>query len=161
MNELNAPFKASTPTEEGLEFNPSGVLAGFKPLPLGDFKTNRAGSGKLSFSVVNSEKNGKRVALSEALFQALGQPEQVSFSFGDSKLAIGGELPLDAPKHKFSPTKTAHIIYDSELVRAITEMFSLDFSGRKCSRTFTGVTLDTFINQAGATVPIAIVDMAL
>lgn len=149
-----------TPNIDSAEVDATeNLLSGFCELPTVNFQGMRSGGNKkLSLSIVNSKKNGKRVTLSDTLFCALGQPEEVAVLFKGRSLAIGAELPSATKTYKFSPSKDTHVIYNTDLILAISEAFSLDFNVR-CSITFTEVTLDHFKNDKEAEVPFAIINM--
>ena len=115
-----------------------------------DLQTARAVTGKsgtLGISVVNTERNGKRVKLTMALFDALGSPKSLQFVCDGDNLIIGPKIPHCTVSVKFSSGTGANIIYDAGFVQYLTKQFNLDFSARTsiafrdvevCSQEFEG-----------------------
>jgi len=82
-------------------------------------------------SVVNSEKNGKRVSLPRSVMERLNNPKTLQFAFTDEEIAVGERLSGD--NATFTPRRDKEgraLIYAANLVREITEHFGLDFTNR-------------------------------
>lgn len=131
-------------------------LSAFKSFQ--NIPNTRGGNGVPSVGIVYTPRNGKRLSISNALFDLLGQPKQLAIAFTDTQLALGSELPMNAQKYPFSPDKYTHIIYRSAVVHQIIKQFGLDFSD-VTSKSYTDVCMDSFTNELGFTVPVAIVTM--
>lgn len=73
-------------------------------------------------------KTGKRIELSNEVFDLLGNAEHIKFSFNEKErlLAVLADKNGSAAKSN----KSKAIIYNSALVREIIEKFSIDFSNR-------------------------------
>ena len=131
-----------------------------------DFATSvRSGNGVMSFGIVNSSANGKRITLSKTLVSALELSED-SESNGKTNIYI---MPLTAkglilvsgkqmhPQAKpFSVHGTATKVgYHSKLVQDLAYKFNLDYSN--CvSRSFRDI---TFVE--GANPPVAKIRLAV
>jgi len=99
------------------------------------------GGGKTkSLAIVNTDGNGKRISLSKSFFASLGFPKSVQVSCNQAKgeLLIGHEIPGVDLSFKFSSGKGFTIIYNSPLVKILTDTFGIDFSERS-SRSFNDV----------------------
>ena len=90
-------------------------------------KRGRRGNNKMSFCIVNTLENGKRIKLSSSLVEALGNPETVQMNALENNLKIGKSLKNCSVDFKLSRQDT---IYSSGLVEEITDFFKLDFSDR-------------------------------
>ena len=119
---------------------------------------SKGGSNTPSIGLVYTHRNGKRLSVSNALFDLLGKPKELAIAYTDTQLALGSELPMDAQRYAFSPDKYSHIIYRSAIVTEIIKHFGLDFEGIT-SMSFSNVRMDKFTNANGIVVPVAIVSM--
>ena len=124
--------------------------------PFASVRGGGGGSGKPSISLVYTARNGKRLSVSNTLFNLLGKPAELAIALTENELALGGDLPMQAQKYAFSPDKHSNIIYRSEVVAGIVAHFGLDFTG-KSSMAFTNIRMDSFTNADGVSVPVAIV----
>ncbi|MCM3116314.1 hypothetical protein M3610_13495 [Neobacillus sp. MER 74] len=86
-------------------------------------------------TIINSERNGKRIILSKELMEELLEPELVQIAFSSNEIAIGEEIPNN--DHHFNVRKNGAkgVIYSAGLIQEITGLFNLDFSN-KVSVTF-------------------------
>ena len=102
--------------------------------------SKRGGRAEKSVSIVLCD-NGKRLTLSASLFEALGQPEMVkcAIDIEDRILIIASDIKSVDTTYPVS-NKGKGIIYNSELVRYIADVFSLDFINRT-SMSFNNVKL--------------------
>jgi hypothetical protein len=99
-------------------------------------------NGALGISVVNTERNGKRVKLTQALLEGLGSPKELQFVPDGEYLIIGPKIPYSTEAVYFSSGKGSNIIYDAGFVQYLTKRFKLDFSERT-SFAFKDVELET------------------
>lgn len=101
-------------------------------------KIGRKGGGntRTSLTIVNTERNGRRIKLSKGLLEELGNPSSVQISVSDTALKIGENLKNCT--NNFQLTGGGDTIYKSPLIEQITEHFGLDFSERS-SLTFDDV----------------------
>jgi len=115
------------------------------------------GGSKLSINIVFSQDNGKRVKLSQALFEALGSPNEVQIVANGNHLVIGSRLPN--ANNSFSFNKNGGtIIYSSGLAKWIIDTFSLDFTEGRVSRSYDRVQIDKQ-NVAGEDYTYAVINM--
>ncbi len=107
----------------------------------------RASNSRLSFGIVNSPRNGKRLRLSMGLASAVNVTKDAAM------LPIPDEgLLMVAEKLSFDETRTvslkndsrsnAKISYNTDMVLLLTKVFNLDFT-EHVSVSFNDVTLDT------------------
>lgn len=103
--------------------------------------SGNGGSNVLSFGVVNSESNGKRISISKALCEKLGLEKEAQIAIVPSKgvIVVAKELTSkNICKCKLRGERGRKISYNSGLVRTLTETFDLDFS-KRTSITFTDI----------------------
>lgn len=93
-------------------------------------KTRAAKSPAGVCTVVNSEKNGKRVTISKELSDELGNIETVEIGFTENGIVVGNKLPENGTEFRFKKSGNKGVIYSSSLVDEVTEEFKLDFSNR-------------------------------
>ena len=96
------------------------------------------GNTRVSLTIVNTERNGKRIKLSKGILEELGNPSLVQISVSDTTLKIGENLKNCTSN--FQLTGEGDTIHRSGLVDELTEHFGLDFSARS-SLTFDDVEL--------------------
>lgn len=91
---------------------------------------NTASNGKYSFSVVNSDSNGKRISISKALAEALDLEDGVSLlPVQEEGLLMLSKKPLSAKASSGKLNGSGKkLCYNAGLVRLITDTFRLDFS---------------------------------
>lgn len=87
-------------------------------------------------TVINSKHNGKRVILAKETMDYLKNPEKIEVGFTEDGIVIAEKLPENGVEFSIKKTGNRMVIYSSELVKEITELFNLDFSNR-VSITFT------------------------
>ena len=102
--------------------------------------STRSGSGG-GIVIVNS-KNGIRVEFCKAILSILGNPERVTFLFLDDSMIIKNSA--DNNGFHIRPMGVRKVIYSADLVKEVTEKYSLDFSSCCCKsfseyNTFEGV----------------------
>ncbi len=90
--------------------------------------STRSGSGG-GIAIVNS-KNGIRVEFCKTILNMLGNPEKVKFLFLDDCLAIQNSSDNNA--FHIRPMGARKVIYSADLVKELTEKYSLDFSDCCC-----------------------------
>ena len=119
---------------------------------------SRGGSNTPSISIVCTHRNGKRISVSNKLFDLLGKPSVLAVACTENQLALGSELPMESQQYPFSKDKYSNIIYRSDLVLEIVRHFGLNFDGVS-SRSFSNIKMDSFTNADGVSIPVAIVTM--
>ncbi|HFL3777306.1 TPA: hypothetical protein ACG3RH_002933 [Clostridioides difficile] len=87
-------------------------------------------------TVINSKQNGKRLILAKEIMDYLKNPEKIEVGFTEDGIVIAEKLPENGVEFSIKKTGNRMVIYSSELVKEITELFNLDFSNR-VSITFT------------------------
>lgn len=116
---------------------------------------NTASNGRYSFSVVNSESNGKRFSISKALVEALDLEDSVSL------LPIQEEGLLMLSKKTLSEMASSaklkehgkKLCYNAGLVRLLTKTFRLDFSNH-VSLSFSDISIEDHEGE-----PVAVIVM--
>jgi hypothetical protein len=101
-------------------------------------------------SIVNSKKNGKRVAIASDVHSRLNQPQCLQVGFIDGNLVLGEYLGDEYTSYTLKKQAAKYIIYSKELVEQITEHCELDFS-KRTSITFPKA---TYLKMAGEVVAI-------
>ncbi len=86
-------------------------------------------SGAGVVTIVNSEKNGKRISFSEDAIEHLKNEESIQIGFKDKKLFIYTGLEEDK-YYSIKKQGAKYIAYNSELVKEITKELELDFTER-------------------------------
>ncbi|MGE7913248.1 hypothetical protein [Lysinibacillus xylanilyticus] len=90
---------------------------------------NKATSTAGVLTIVNSQRNGKRVVLSKELMKELNEPNEVQISYGSDAIAIGADIPSNDNYLTLKTQKAKSVIYSSELVNEITVLYDLKFVG--------------------------------
>ena len=89
-------------------------------------------------SIINTEKNGKRIELSKSLMEVLENPKKVQFVLSDNTLAISERITGNDISFNVKPSGKKGIVYSAKLICEITQNFELDYSEKRC-RTFSDV----------------------
>ena len=79
-------------------------------------------------SIVNS-KCGKRIEFSKSLLTTLNDPENIQVLFNGAYLIIKA---TDKDGFALKKSGTKKVIYSAELVKEISEKFSINFKGHTC-----------------------------
>ena len=104
-------------------------------------------SPHLSFSIVNSKKNGKRVRFSGDLGSVLNLTDNADILpiVSENLLMIATKLPYDSARRVVlkddKKVAKAKIAYDTDVVRLLTEQFSLSFD-KHTSLTFSDIEIE-------------------
>jgi hypothetical protein len=111
----------------------------FGQLTLSTSKSISRASGEAGvMTIINSKRNGRRITFPASVIKRLGDPESVQFAFLPDKIVVSHKLPDNENSLCFRKDGNKYILYASELVHEITEMFGLDFNDR-VSITFHGI----------------------
>lgn len=128
---------------EGEAINSTKKLTLTKP----NSKSNSRGTGARTSrgmaTIVNSNKNGKRITFAKKLLEKLGISETVDVSITRNGIVIGSKIPENAETFTLRTSGSKGVIYSYSLAEEISAVFELDFSER-VSMTFTEV---EFIND--------------
>ncbi|WP_052380405.1 hypothetical protein [Paenibacillus camerounensis] len=81
-------------------------------------------------TVVNTKRNGMRIAISPIVMAQLGSPETIQIAIGEDGIALAAYLPDNQTRFEVKKMGNKAVIYCAPLVREVTEIFDLDFSGR-------------------------------
>ena len=113
---------------------------------------HRANNGSCSMNMINC-KNGKRISFSKMLSIKLDLQDSVDIVEleDEGMILISKNLPYDFKSTYSLRGDDRKIIYSSELVEVLTEIFNLDF-GTKVSRSFTDITINTDDNTVIAAI---------
>lgn len=106
-------------------------------------------NSRLSFNIVNSDSNGKRVKLSKGLTTALGITESADILpiKGEGLIMVAEKLPYEAAcsvslkDEGRNGTSGAKIAYNSGMVALLTMEFDLDFS-EHVSMSFSDISIE-------------------
>lgn len=85
--------------------------------------SHHANRSRLSFSIVNTKMNGKRIRLSSGLMREMGSPESIEIYENEESTGI-----CIVSSESGMPLKENGIIYNSEVVENLTNAFQIDFS---------------------------------
>lgn len=77
----------------------------------------------ISFSIVNTKDSGRRITLSKGLLNHLDNPNSIDILINEDDTGII-VVQSDEGQH----LSKGNVIYNSELIKAITDKFKLDFS---------------------------------
>lgn len=103
----------------------------FELTPFQSKHTSRDATGPCSVSIVNTQKNGKRITISEEVLNRIDGTETVSLASYREGIAIGQVLPgVSVPPFILRRSGKKGVVYCGGLVDELTELFQLDFSGR-------------------------------
>ncbi|MFR1316862.1 MAG: hypothetical protein ACLSBN_14415 [Clostridium perfringens] len=104
-------------------------------------------------TIINTEKNGKRIVFPKDVMEELGNPPKILISCSDNAIAVGERLPDNQNFLSIKYSKTKGTIYSAGTVNELTEMYQLDFSN-KTSITFLEVKYTTYENHKVAIITI-------
>lgn len=99
-------------------------------------KPRRTENSRGVCAVINSKQNGKRVILAKETMDYLKNPSKLEVGFTEDGIVIAEKLPENGVEFSIKKIGNRKVIYSSELVKEITQLFNLDFSNR-VSITFT------------------------
>lgn len=81
-------------------------------------------------SIVNSEKNGKRVSIAAKVHDKLNEPETLQVGFIENNMVLAECLGDGYTSYSLKKQGAKHIVYSKDLVEQITEHCELDFTDR-------------------------------
>lgn len=131
------------------------LQAAAKKVKLADIKVAPSGNAHLSFGIVNSKRNGKRVTLSKSLVSAIEVAESAAMIPIPDKgvLMIGKALPYEAASNvNLKDDGGGKIAYNSGMVALLTQTFGLNFTDH-VSVSYSDIEVNTLDNGT----PVAIV----
>lgn len=114
---------------------------------------NNTERGTYSFGIVNN-KNGKRISISKLLAKTLNLTDHVDIVAleEDNIILLGKSLPFDEVKVTCKLSgDDKKIIYNSQLVHNLSEIFSIDYKGQT-SRAFSEISIHADNNTVMAAV---------
>ncbi|MCB2354720.1 hypothetical protein [Clostridium estertheticum] len=98
-------------------------------------KSTTRAIGKTGAATIVYAKTGVRFSIATDVYNELGSPLKVQFSFKGDVIAISEKLPKAENYYNIKKSGNKAIIYSSSLVKEIIKYFKLDFSN-KTSMTF-------------------------
>ena len=104
-------------------------------------------------TIINTEKNGKRIVFPKVVMDKLGNPPKILISCSNKAIAVGERLPDNQNFLSIKYSRTKGTIYSAGTVNELTEMYQLDFSNRT-SITFSEVKYTTYENHKVAIITI-------
>jgi Holliday junction resolvasome RuvABC endonuclease subunit len=93
-------------------------------------KSNNRASGEVGVMSIVKAKTGNRSTLARKLLKKLNNPEKVQAAFTEDSVIIGEKLPNNNSSFNIKISGAKGIIYSTQLVKEIAELFGLDFSDR-------------------------------
>ena len=108
--------------------------------------TAKSGNGKLSFGIVNSKANGKRLTFSKALAASLGLDNKVNLIPIEDEhlLLVGKVVPNSAPiELNLRDCDGKKLAYNSDVVQLLTDIFELSFETH-VSMAFQDISLEDY-----------------
>lgn len=103
----------------------------FELTPFQSKHTSRESGGLCNLTIVNTQKNGKRIAFSGAMLEKIGVTENVRLAFYHNGIAVARDFPgVSALPYLLKKSGKKGVIYNSGLVEELTELFGLDFNGK-------------------------------
>lgn len=114
-------------TNDNLEEIKESTLEAFIP-SISKAVANKSKRGG-GLSVINAQ-TCKRVSMNKKIIDYLKVEDKIQFAFSDSEIAIAKELYKDENYFNIKISKGAGIVYCSELVFEITDLYDLDFKDR-------------------------------
>ena len=120
-------------------------------------KYNTSSRGIMSFSLVNSEGNGKRFTMTKSLITAIDVDKHVEIIpiSEEGTLLAAKKLPFDnAIKNTLKPKGEGRLVYSASIVSLLTESFNLDFKNH-VSMSFQNIRIDKLPDGS----PLAIINM--
>ena len=122
-----------------------------------------SGNSRLSFNIVNSDSNGKRVKLSKDLAAALGITESADILpiKGEGLIMVAEKLPYEAAcsvslkGERRNGRSGAKIAYNAGMVALLTKEFDLDFS-EHVSMSFSDITIEKLEDET----PVALIHIS-
>lgn len=120
--------------------------------PLLVLATSTFRTSNLSFNIVNSKRNGKRVKFSKDLAQAVDLTDSAAMLLlqEEGLLMVANKLPYEAAcTVVLKDDEGAKIAYNTGMVILLTQMFDLNFTGHT-SMSFSDIDIETL--EDGTTV---------
>lgn len=87
-------------------------------------------SGEAGVMSIVKARTGNRQTLSKQLLEELNNPQSVQEAFTEDCIIIGERLPKNSSLFNIKRSGNKGIIYSTQLVKEIAELFDLDFSDR-------------------------------
>ncbi|NMM65239.1 amidophosphoribosyltransferase [Clostridium sp. P21] len=101
-------------------------------------KSRSRAAGEAGVISIIKAKTGNRIIFSKELLEELNNLEKVQVAFTEDSIIIGEKLPNNQSSFNIKRSGSKGIIYSTELVNEVSELFELDFSD-KTSITFNEV----------------------
>ena len=121
------------------------IEAAAKAAQLPQLATVTCRTSNLSFNIVNSKRNGKRVKLSKGLVQAVDLTDSADMLplKEEGLLMIAKKLPYEAAcQVSLKGENEAKIGYNTGMVALLTQLFDLNFTGHT-SMSFSDIDIET------------------
>lgn len=114
-------------------------------------------NAKLQLKIVNSYKSGRKLIICKKWIEEIGNPSHIQVGYTANCIVFSKQLHENKKESGYfvlRPQGNAFIVYCSDLVHEITDVFGLDFSD-KVSITFTAVRYDRTGKNVAALVKVA------
>lgn len=119
--------------------------------------STRKFNAKLQLKIVNSNKSGRKLIICKKWIEDIGNPSHIQVGYTDNCIVFSKQLHENKKESGYfvlRPQGNAFVVYCSDLVHEITDVFGMDFSG-KVSITFTAVRYDRTGKNVAALVKVA------
>lgn len=124
--DLEDPASTEQAREAPAEDLPEVDLSNFCPSQSTSIAQAAGEAGVIS--IINSQKNGKRLIISSDLMERLNQPAKVKVAFHEGTLAMSEQLPTNGHAFVVKKSKRKGNVYAAALIDEITKEFGLDFN---------------------------------
>ena len=93
-------------------------------------KSKSRTAGEAGVMSIVKARTGNRNTLSKELLDKLNNPQKIQISYTEDSVIIGEKLPNNNSSFNVKISGAKGIIYSTQLVKEIAELFGLDFSDR-------------------------------
>lgn len=97
--------------------------------------------GRGGLSIINSQKNGKRITLTKKWWEALGKPTEIQLAMKEKVLVLGENLGEDFRTFSWITKDQKPVLYHSSLVEELVQFYQLDYSNGRTSLSFGDIQL--------------------
>lgn len=117
-------------------------LTGFTTVSSTNHSTRSVGArGRGGLSIINSQKNGKRITLTKKWWEALEKPTKIQLAMKEKVLVLGGRLGDDFRTFSWITKDQKPVLYHSNLVEELVRFYQLDYSNGRTSLSFGDIEL--------------------
>lgn len=123
-------------------------LTGFTTVSSTNHSTRSVGARRRGgLSIINSQKNGKRITLTKKWWEALEKPTAIQLAMKEKVLVLGGHLGDDFRTFSWITKDQKPVLYHSNLVEELVQFYQLDYSNGRTSLSFSDIQLKRVSGQ--------------